>query len=35
MLPGGLKLTTWGPRCIWGPRDVLTCPDICTFFSCL
>jgi len=25
-------LTPWGPTCIWGPWDVLTCPDICSFF---
>jgi len=26
-------LTPWGPRCIWGPWDVLTCTDICAFFQ--
>jgi len=28
-------LNLWGPRDIWPPWDVLTCPDICVFFSCL
>ncbi len=25
----------WGLREFWGPGEVLTCPDICAFFSCL
>ncbi len=27
-------LTLWGLRVFWGPGEVLTCPDICAFFSC-
>jgi len=30
-----VRLTLWGPRCFWGPWDVLTCCDICAFFRCL
>jgi len=30
-----IRLTLWGPRCIWGPWDVLICPDICAFFQLL
>ncbi len=28
-------LTLWGLRWFWGPWDVLTCPDICAYFSYL
>jgi len=29
------RLTLWGLRCFWVPWDVLTCPNICVYFSCL
>ncbi len=28
-------LTLWGLRGLWGPGEVLTCPDICVFSSIL
>ncbi len=28
-------LTLWGLRVFWGPGEVLTCSDICVFFSIL
>ncbi len=33
--PGRIYRFGWGLRVFWGPGEVLTCPDICAFFSCL